>query len=77
MESITGNIMTAERTVRAGYLVAENLMKAFLGWQKDVQKAEDEAVVIGVKTRKNAEFPYLFPVDVGVCFFLFLTLLIN
>ena len=69
MESITGNIMRSEGTVSAGYLVTENSMKAFLGWQKVVQKAEDEAVVNGFKTRKNAEFPYLFQVDVGVLFF--------
>jgi hypothetical protein len=40
MESITGNIMRSEGTMRAGYLVTENYMKAFLCWQTVVQKAK-------------------------------------
>ena len=71
MKSITGNILRAEGTVGAGHLVAENSMEAILGWQKVVQKAKDKAVVCGVKTRKNADFPYLFPVEVGVLNFCF------
>ena len=52
--------------MRAGHLVAEDSVEAFLGWEKVMQKAEDEAVVIRVNPRENAEFPYLFPVDVRV-----------
>ena len=44
-------------------------MQSFLGGQQVVQKAEEEAVVHGVKTRDSAKFPSRFPVGVMSCSF--------
>ena len=57
MKLVTGDILKAEGVVRAGYSVAEDSVQSFLGGQKVVQKAEEEAGVHGVETRESTKQP--------------------
>ena len=48
MKLVTGDLLRTEGAVRAGNSLTEDSVQSFLGGQKVVQKAEEEAGVHGV-----------------------------